>query len=340
MHTGVPWNMSLLTEKAVNTFCLATQRDEVRDSWLAHGTLLAALVSWSVVLLPTTVLAQTDDFNASNDNSWAHYDPIAGAGLGAQNSWTFPAGAYRLQAAPTPNPALGPGRVASFRHDVLYTNFYAAVDLVDWNDTLTEAIAVIARVQPDPSLGTTDGYLFGYVAGAGHYVQIARLTDERTFSITGSAPVPLVLDPSKDYRFVFIGREAQLEGRVYELPNVTTPLVTVTAFESTYLTGTAGLLAFSLNNTVAEAVDVTFDNYYATDVEPPRLRVVDLNFGEYAIGWPVEAAAYTLQSTSALEGNWTDVNSSEIRLEGDQFLHYLPAPIAPAPTTFFRLIRR
>lgn len=324
----------------MNTVSLAAQRPEVRNSWLALRTLLTALVSGSVVLLPTTVLAQTDDFSAGHDNSWTHYDPIAGAGLGTQNSWTFPAGAYRLQAAPTPNPAVGPGRVASFRQDVLYTNFYATVDLVDWNDTLTEAISITARVQPDPDLGTTDGYLFGYVAGAGHYVQIVRLTDERTFSITGSSPVPLVLDPSKDYRFVFIGRDSQLEGRIYELPNVTAPLVTVTAFESTYATGTAGLLAFSLNGTVAEAVDVTFDNYDATDVERPRLQVVDLNFGEYAIGWPAEAAAYTLQSTGALGGTWTDVNSSEIRLEADQFRYYLPAPLAPAPTAFFRLIRR
>jgi hypothetical protein len=297
-----------------------------------------AMLVVALVLWPGLAPAQSDDFDDGNDDGWTHYDPIHSAGQPVQNQWTFPAGAYRLQANATPNPALGPGRVASLRQDILLTNFQISVDLVDWNDSFTETATLFARVQPNPGPGASSGYLFGYVAGPGRYVQIVRVTSERTFAIQGSPPTPLTLDPSHDYRIVFSGRGTQLEGRVYQLPNTANPLVTVTATDTSYSSGTVGLLGFSLNGTVPEAVDVTFDNFSALDHVPPRLTLDDLSFGDLRLSWPLDAPGYTLQCAPVLPAaSWTDVQGSLIETLDDRFAYFTSS--MGGSNKFFRLRR-
>src|SRR5438093_12751168 len=58
--------------------------------------------------LPSTLKAQSDNFDDGDDMGWAHYDPI-GDFLGApRGTWTYPNGAYRLQSSPSPSTSLGP----------------------------------------------------------------------------------------------------------------------------------------------------------------------------------------------------------------------------------------
>ena len=288
---------------------------------------------------PATVQAQLDDFNDGNDDGWTHYDPIAGAGAGPQDLWTFPAGGYRLQAAATPNAAFGPGRVASLRQETNFSGFFLNVDLADWNDTLTQAFGLFARVQPSPSLGTTKGYLFGYVSGAGHYAQIVRVTNERTFSLPGSPPVPLVLVPGNRYRMVFIGTGAQLVGRIYQLPDTMTPLVTVTGMDSNYADGTAGMLAFSLNP-APQAVDATFDNYSAGDVEPPHLNLNSQISGDFILSWALAATGFKLQSSETLPAtSWTDLSEDLIVIDDHAGTKTYFGTTGASGNKFFRLFR-
>jgi hypothetical protein len=251
------------------------------------------------------LLAQSDDFADGDDTApvaWTHHDAISTIfGAGAQDTWTFPGGnSYRLQASPSPNPAgAGPARVSSFPTNN-YTDFYAAVDVVNWNNTYSQAIGLLGRTGnfSTPGSATTRGYMFIYVngavsAGLDNFIAIARLqNDAQTRGIHGSstntAEVHGVnLDPANKYRFVFISKGTQLEGRVYQLPDVHTPIAVVsgnTAGDAIQHTnGQCGLLAFNAADAsgtpYAGPVDVTFDNYVAASDAPDTSFVDDFDDG-------------------------------------------------------------
>jgi hypothetical protein len=279
-----------------------------------------------------------DDFNDGNDTGWTRYDPIGMATSIPQDTWSFPAGGYRLQARPSPSATLGPGRVGALRPDLIAPTFQIAVDLADWDDALTQAMGLIARTQT-PGPATTSGYIFGYVSGPGKYAQIVRVTNERTFSIANAPPQPITLDPAKAYRMVFQGLADKLEGRIYELPNLTEPIVTLTASEGTYADGPTGLIAFSLNSVTPEGVDVTFDNFFSVDAVPPRMEMRDLGFGLVQILWPGHARDFTLEYTDQLPASaWTPVSEALISYfaDIDRYIYQTDALIGHR---FFRLRR-
>lgn len=297
-----------------------------------------ALLTLALALVaPANLQAQRDDFDDGNDVEWLQYDPLSSQVGVPQNTWTFPSGKYRLQAAPTPNPAGGPGRVGSLRQDVSYSNFHLEVDVLDWNPSRTNALGLIARVQPSPAFGTLSGYVFGYLSGD-NYLALVRVDSERTRGIAGSLPFPIVLTPGHGYRLTFTGKDTQMTGRLYDLSDLDHPLAEVPATDSTYSSGTAGLIAFSVNGGSFGPVDVTFDNYAGTDRARPRLQVElsEFTFNQVVVRWPqFEGEGYTLQSASspAADATWTDV-TNDIVPEGENFLHDAGPPIA---NTFFRL---
>lgn len=301
-------------------------------SWRSAALTLA--LSLSVTGL---AVAQTDNFNDGSDAEWFHYDPIGDALMAPQNTWSFPSGGYRLQAPPTPNPAAGPGRAGSFRQDMSYDNFHLSIDLMNWNPTLTNAFGFIARAQPAPALGTLSGYVFGYVTGD-NYLALVRLDGERTRGIPGSAPFPIVLTAGHGYRLTFTGKGSELVGKLYDLSDLETPLATVPASDGTYLAGTAGLIAFGVNGGSYGPVDVTFDNYAATDRDRPRLQCIVDPFGDILVSWPqFEGAGFTLQSTTSLGTGaiWGDVTDN-IFSQGENFVHGVSPPES---RKFFRLIK-
>ncbi len=308
----------------------------------AHATIrrigIAALLTLTLVsLTPTSLQAQKDDFNDGDDAGWLQYDPLSSQVGIPQNAWTFPSGRYRLQAAPTPDPRGGPGRVGSLRQDVSYSNFHLEVDLVDWNPNRTNAFGLIARVQPNPAFGTLSGYVFGYVNGD-NYLALVRVDGERTRGIAGSLPFPITLTPGHGYRLTFTGKGTQLVGRLHDLRDLDNPLAEVTANDVTYAEGTSGLLAFSVNAGALGPVDATFDNYAATDRARPRLQVElsPFTFNQLYVRWPqFEGEGYTLQRATSFgaAASWSDVTDN-IFPEGENMLYDAGMP---AENTFFRL---
>jgi hypothetical protein len=255
--------------------------------------------------LPLRALAQSDDFTDGNDTApvaWTHYDAISTIfGASAQDSWTFPGGnTYRLQAVASSDPGTaGPARVSSFPSNV-YTDFYATVDVVNWDNTYSQAIGLLGRAGNFGSFGfpTTRGYMFIYVngsasAGTDNYIAIARLqNDAQTRGIHGSstntAEVHGVnLNPSNKYRFVLIAKGTHLEGRIYQLPDVHTPIAVVsanTAGDSVqHTSGKCGVLAFNVADEFsidfAGSVDATFDNYVALPDAPDTSFTDNFNDG-------------------------------------------------------------
>jgi hypothetical protein len=310
-------------------------------------TLRVAALGAAVVVLTAGAFSlraqyQSDDFNDGNDTGWTHYDPFAGLGLPIMN-WSFPNGGYRLRTtAPSPDPAnAGPGRGGSLRSEI-YTNFFISVDIVNWNDTLPQAAGILARIR-NTGLGTTLGYAFTWDRGnptnaTDGDLDISVITGEDPdgLNLTGNQALHMI--PGNSYRFVFIGRGTSFEGRVYQLPETNTPINVVTGTDATYESGAGGLVIYDNSSAANNLCDVTFDNFFITDVEPPRVELVPLDFGDYAVAWPLEAVAYTLQTAGNIFGPWTDLSPS--REVGNQFYYDIQGPLKDYPTTFYRLIRR
>jgi hypothetical protein len=265
---------------------------------------LVCVLSLAVVsVLPVeNVCAQCDDFNDGEDAGWTRYDPISTVCTPTcpQNTWNFTNGAYRIQAKPSPNPALGWARAASLREDVVYTGFYVTVDLVDWDETVPQAFGIVAGVR-ELGLGRTDGYAFTYRVNR-QTIYINRFTDEVPLTPhIGGGIGSYTMIKGRTYRFVFQRVGDQFRGEMYELPEINVPVLSAVAIDNTYPSGFCGLLATDFSNNFNSIADATFDNYCAAREEPVRLSISTPNsFMESTISWPVRFSGYVLESAPVL----------------------------------------
>jgi hypothetical protein len=315
-----------------------------RSSILRSKVLAAFGLMLGLAVLPSTVSGQTtycDNFNDGNDTvplpPWTHYQPLLPFGAGG--TWSLSDGAYRIQAAASPDPGnLGPGRAGSIRSEN-YTNFYVSVDVVSWDDTIRQFCGVGARLGT-VGLGTTTGYLFGHDRGdpssetAGD-MDIVRLDGESPTDLDPSGVMDGVhLVPGKSYRFVLIGVGDQLTGKVYELPDTANPIVNYTTTDGTYPSGVSGIIVADNSSGGGGTADMTFDNFLSTTAEPV-LSAQMSSSGAVTLTWP--NVPYTLQGTPSLSPpiTWTDITSG-ISQMGDQNVYSIASP---SGNQFFRLTR-
>ena len=153
-------------------------------------TIRLALAATLVLASPLPGLStESDDFNDGNDNGWTRYDALAPLGMNA--TYSFPNGGYRIQTTYTTGVPQNPGRSGTTRPEI-YSDFYTAVDVVNWNDALPQSFGLLARIGT-PGLQTTTGYAFTWDRGnptnptAGDF-DISR--------ITGEAPSDVATGPS------------------------------------------------------------------------------------------------------------------------------------------------
>lgn len=235
--------------------------------------------------------AQSDNFDDGDDNGWIRDNTIQP--YGGINTYSFPNGqfgkGYRVQCTSSA-PLLGAcgdcGTARAFIYRTNdYTDFYAAVDILSWDNNLDQALVLLARatgltnqLSPcplggtcPPGFGTASGYVCNYdcnqdgaTAGdfRGGQFQINIVTGESPSTIA-AANVTLV--PGKAYRLVFTGVGTVLTGQIYDLEDLSGPIVTIQANDGTYTEGVSGLVSFSRDGTTT---DVTFDNYYAAATDP------------------------------------------------------------------------
>lgn len=296
-----------------------------------RGAALAAVVL--ALALPGAASAQSDDFDDGNDNGWTHYNVLEP--FGWIGTFSFPNGGYRIQTTYLTGQAANPGRDGSYRTDVTYTDFYVAVDIVNWNDSLKQSFGLLARVG-SVSLGTSRGYAFTWDRGTppgGGDMDLSRIDNETPTQFEAEAS-GLRLEAGKQYRFVLIGKGSRFEGRVYELPNVMTPILTLTGNDGAYPSGYCGLVVFD-NDQGRSQTDATFDNYFASIEEPPRLTIERWPFQELMVGWPEGVTGYRLQASPTLApGNWTDLTTSDL---GNGYQGVLED--YSAGTKYYRLIK-
>lgn len=290
--------------------------------------------------------AESDDFNDGNDTGWRRYDPISAIG-GTHAQFTFPNGGYRIKGLASPAPAsVGPGRAGSIRTNITYTNFYASVDIVDWDTNLTHSIGMIGHVR-DIGLGMTDGYALTFNFDSDHSgngdIDVTRFQNEdpnQGANLTLSSDPTFRLVHGRSYRFVWVYRDGYFLVRIYELPNLSQPILDVSTLspDTVYPDGYVGLLVYD-NSDGTGTADATFDNFFAQDVEPPKMTIqLDPLFNDVYLRWPGWAAAFQLQCADVLSTNpaaWTPIT---IGIE-DFGTNFQYIPNSGFPQKYFRLVR-
>ncbi len=143
--------------------------------WIVRWGLLSSGIRkkyvWAVLVLAglggvQRASGQSDDFDDGNDTGWVRFDLNSGTGgqlPGA--SYTFPddgfgGKAYHILTPAPPVPNAGPARAFSYRTNV-YDNFYVAVDVVGWDNSLNQAFGFLIRAS-NIALGQTTGYVMNY----------------------------------------------------------------------------------------------------------------------------------------------------------------------------------
>jgi hypothetical protein len=260
---------------------------------------MALQTRWLMIfLLPMITLqgwGQSDDFNDGNDSGWTRLDAI-GQVLGSPFAgYQVQSGLYRLSCDPTPDPQLGPARLASYRADRIYSSFVVVVDVVSWDNTLDQALGILARVQAAPGPGAVNGYSLNYQPGD-FDIEINRLEDEVP---TNLVRLGLNLPPGESYRFVFCGQGDQLQAAVFNLAEPLLPLVVLAATDGTYEAGFCGLFAFDASSQGDGAVSATFDSYSAGPGMAPRLAFRRMA-GDFTVHWPRLSGAWHLRSSADL----------------------------------------
>jgi hypothetical protein len=213
---------------------------------------------------------QSDDFNDRDDNGWARYNPLGNATFSFPND-NFGGKAYRMQSPVSPNESFGPGRASASRTNI-YDDFYAAVDLAAWDNSLNQAFGLIFRTGTIGP-GTTTGYVLNYEQSAGGrgQLQINAVTNEMPVEPT-LATANLTLQPGRLYRLVLTAVGSDFTAQVYDFNDLTYPLVSFRGNDPAYLIGTVGLFNFYRGNLITDPdagrADSTFDNYLVSTAAP------------------------------------------------------------------------
>ena len=210
---------------------------------------LAALAG--VFALAISLRAQTDNFDTGTDAGWSK---ITNSIYPATYSFTpdgFGGQAYRLQGSPPPGIIVdaNTARAVAYRTDRLYTNFFATTDLVAWDSGYTNGLVfgLLARANPtNIASGLIDGAMFvieinrfNDANGSRGRAHVMALNGGLAGGPAGLAECTLI--PGRRYRLTFSGVSNILTGAIYDLEDLTRPILSMTGDDAVAATGFAGL---------------------------------------------------------------------------------------------------
>lgn len=252
----------------------------IKPSLSRRLAFLVSLFTLSALVFPG--FAQSDNFDAGTlDPEWnrAHFNP-------ALVNLSFPdtptGKGLRIVANPVPDVA--PAATLIYR-DEEYEDFYLAVDVTDWPGTdKNQAIVLIARAHLTANPADATGIILNYDFSQygenpndrrqGQF-QINMVTNNPAFGTKTLAVAEVTMEPGRPFRMVFRGEGSHYTGQLYDLHDLTQPVVTIEAddaiqgpqgggiiFESGFTSGKSGIISFSRQGT-SGTTDVTIDNYYA-----------------------------------------------------------------------------
>lgn len=278
---------------------------EFQDTGARPLTLGFALAVAGLLTQTSAIQAQSFSFDSGNDTGWTRYEPLKAFGIGA--SFTFPAGAYRIQMNPPPDTAVfGPARAGSFFPAAQFERVQVEADVFGWDDSQVQSVGLVARAA-NLGAGTTTGYTFNYNARSGFH-QITLVNDELPAAQVNESQFRL--NAEHRYRFVFTAAGDLLLGRVYASTNLTVPLHSVAGRDGSHRSGRTGVFAFAIEDT--SRIDGRFDNV-AVSV-PGKVRAAFLDAAPAPGEVLGEPAASVVVRLAHLE---TAVLTDTIRLEVD-----------------------
>ncbi len=239
--------------------------------------IITLTLCWSVHA-PALLHAQTINFDDATDSALTRFNPLTVVGVAPKI--TFPddgygGKAYRMESPAPAVPDAGPARMFSYL-STAYSDFYAAVDVVSWDNELNQAFGLLFRAE-NIGLGQTTGYVLNYdpqqASGGRGQIQINLVEGESDNGTIGAAN--LSLQPGHRYRFVLTAVGPAFTARVYDWNDFTAPIALFKANDSTYPRGTVGLFNFYRGNAVADAnagrADTTFDNFTVALAPPSEI---------------------------------------------------------------------
>ena len=291
---------------------------------------------FGIFSLAAALQAQTDNFDSGTDAGWAK---ITSANYPA--SYSFPADsfgghAYQLQASTASGG--GTPRVVAYRPERLYTNFFVAADIVAWDSSPTNDLVfgLIARAN-NISSGDIDGVTFTtrinrYTSGDA----VKGQAQIYSFFFGGVGVVSAqdlgsTLVPGRGYRFTFTGLDNIFSAAIYDLEDLTQPVVSMSGDDSagpaTFPpSGYLGIFNYSYPG--SKPVDTTFDNFVASElppgsVSPPATphglagapQVVNRSPRSYANFHPA-ASGITFNATTLTTTNAINTNAIRLYLNG------------------------
>src|SRR6266850_3297209 len=214
--------------------------------------------------------AQSDNFDSGTlSSAWTKYQFFG-------QSYTFPTvgngKGLRIQANPAPGSAPAAAAIGQTNQ---YTDFYVAVDLVNWA-VKDQAVVLLGRWVPGGAAGLAGGA--GMIANYDAQQDGENAGDRKGgqfqinavfpgFATSTKAAAEISLEPGRSYRLILKAVGSLYTAQVYDLHDLTQPLVTIQADDPTYASGQCGFLSFSRNGTTG-TTDVTIDNYYAGATDP------------------------------------------------------------------------
>lgn len=228
-----------------------------------------------------------DSFDQGNLDDWTVFSPLEVVGAPASINFVEANGGKAIQVL-SPAPSLdlaGPARGFLYHNQKvsgLAPNFTAAVDILDWDNTLDQAFGFFFRA-PEESigLGTTAAYVVNYdpnqASGARGELHINRVAGEAAVgTIVGTG---LSLEPGEQYRMVLRAEGQTYSVWIYDLRNLTSPVVTFTQSDDFHpLTSNeevVGLFNFSRESDVTDPnlsfADSTFDNFTLLHTAEPEI---------------------------------------------------------------------
>ena len=220
-----------------------------------------------------------DDFEDGDDGGWTVFDPLGSAGLAEPAEVTFPDGGYRIKGLVPGIEDGGPARVFTFLEDAVLSEFYVSVDLVDWDDTINQAVGIFARAE-NIGLGQTTGYVCNYDPNqsgsrpAGQF-QINYVEGEAAPSDSTMAAANIELIADHSYRMIFFSKGDILTAALYDLLDLTKPVALIQSEEgddraTLYSSGFVGLFNFYRGDSTDPIgiPDSTFDNFTRSAENP------------------------------------------------------------------------
>jgi len=152
-------------------------------------------------------------------------------------------------------------------YPVTYTSqFQVSIDIPAFA-SFDQAFGLLTRIT-NPGLGTTDGYALTYTT-SDNALNLSKITNEAPSGLGASSTATLLTNTSTAFHLVFTANGSNLSGQIFSLSDLTTPLATVSATDSTYSSGYTGLVVYD-NGTGANGADATFQNFDAFSTAVPE----------------------------------------------------------------------